>query len=122
MRGDKNELEDVSVEASQSNTLRSDNSPLRVEPCETSMGIRLLARMAKVIACKTLIKIAEIIEGFVYRTYQGFGIILWLAVIGAIPMGFLWLIVSLSHPWNMALAFGAAFGFVCVSRSRWRHN
>jgi len=74
-------------------------------------------RMVNINSC-SLVTLLDLI----YRTYQGFGIILWLVIVGIAPLGFLWLIISVPFPFNTALAFGVAFGFVCVSRSRWRSN
>ena len=104
MRGDKDELEEVYCEG-HANSLFA----LHVER-------RFLGTVIK----RSLKNIQKFIENFIYTTYQGFGIIMWLLIVAISPLVGLYLFSTLPFPLNAMLAFGVTFGFVCVSRSQWK--
>ena len=102
VRGDKDELENVSLTPSPSDFryhLGGDGRNRRQSWRAWDVGIA------------SLTKVVRWFSDFIYRTYQGAGIIFWLLVIAFSPLPFLYLLLTVPFPYNTVIMMFAVVGY-----------
>lgn len=65
------------------------------------------------------VRLVALAEEWFYRSYQGFGIIIYLALLPLVGPLVLLALLQMPFPLNTIISLAAVFGWICVTRSRW---